>query len=127
MLVFSATSLYLTSLWNSGFSINFEAKSFITITVAVAVLYYILTPLSKLLLFPLNLLTFGLFSIAVNSLLFYLIVSHFSTIISIKEWSMPHIQFLFVNVGPAHLSATLNLVVCAVSMYIIINLFEKLV
>lgn len=127
MLVFSGVGLYATSLWNGGFTVSLEPKNFLLLTVAVALLYYLLTPLTKIVLFPLNFLTFGLFSVFLNSFLFYLIVRYFSTIISIEKWRMPEVKWLFFEAGPIDLGFIANVFVCALSVYLIINLLERLV
>jgi len=113
-------------LWNKGFDVSLVPIQFLIAVLAIAGLYYLLIPLSKIILLPLNFISFGLVSIAFNSLLFYLIISRFSGIISIKGWQAPHVQLLSLNAGPAEINAFWNIVLCSIVMYVVINLLEKL-
>lgn len=115
MLVFSAFALLLTSLWNKGFMLSPDLKTFLIATVVLAIIFYIIVPLSKVLLLPLNFLTLGLFSFLV-----YIAILHFSSstfhLFQIKEWRFNGYEVPYL----------LNLVLSSLSISSIINLLEQL-
>lgn len=109
-------ALYLTSLWNGGFSINFDIWTYVKAALISAAIYYLIRPLAKLVLLPLNILTLGLVSVAVYCLLFYLITSYFS-LIAIAGWTFQNYE----------ISQTANIFISAISVSTIINLLEHVI
>ena len=113
MIIFSAIALYVTSLWNKGFVLNMDWKNLLISTLVVAALYYLINPLAKIVLLPLNFLTFGLISLVVYFLLFYLLITHYS-FITIKSWTFNSYQ----------ISYYINIALSAFSVSTIINFLE---
>jgi uncharacterized membrane protein YvlD (DUF360 family) len=116
MLVFSLVALYLTALWNQGFSITPDWSIYLKAALISATIYYLIRPITKLVLLPLNILTMGLVGIAVYCLLFYFVTSFFS-LIAIDGW-------VFQNIA---ISQTANIFVSALSVSTIINLLEHII
>src|SRR3989344_8884144 len=85
MLIFSAVALFLTSIWNEGFKVNFNPYIFIRTIFLVALFYYFIAPLAKLILLPINWLTLGFLSSIIYILLFYFFISRLS-LVQIKPW-----------------------------------------
>ena len=69
MFIFSAIPLYLTSLWNVGFVVSNDPSIFIRSVILIAIAHYLIVPISKIILLPLNILTFGLVSFGIFILL----------------------------------------------------------
>ncbi len=115
MLVFSAAALYLTALWNQGFSIQADWLVYFKAALISAVIYYLIRPITKLVLLPLNIITMGLVSVAVYCLVFYFVTSFFS-LIAIEGW-------VFQSIG---ISQTANIFVSALSVSTIINSLEHI-
>lgn len=115
MLVFSAAALYLTTLWNQGFSIQADWLVYLKAALISAVIYYLIRPITKLVLLPLNIITMGLVSVAVYCLVFYFVTSFFS-LIAIEDW-------VFQSIG---ISQTANIFISALSVSTIINSLEHI-
>lgn len=112
MIVFSAAALYLTSLWNKGFILNMDWKNLLISTLAIAVLYYLINPVAKMILLPVNLLTFGLISMIVYFLLFHFVITHYS-LISIKSWTFNSYQInYYLNVALSAFSVSTIISFC---------------
>ena len=113
MIVFSGVALYLTSLWNKGFILNLDWKNLLISTLAIAVLYYLINPVAKMILLPINVLSFGLISMIVYFLLFHFVITHYA-LIAIKSWTL--------NSYP--ISYYLNVALSAFSVSTIISFLE---
>ncbi len=122
-IAFSAIAIYLTSLWNRGLVLPEHLDGFIKAGLVIALIYYIILPLSKIILMPLNLLTFGLMSF-----IFYLFVLHLLnrgfTILTITGWHFPGWQILGINFPAGEISYLGNLVLTSLSLSSIINILE---
>jgi hypothetical protein len=127
MFVFAAIGLYLTSLWNKGFILPLNNPFNMLKAVAlISVLWYILIPVSKLILFPLQIITMGLLSVVIYFLLFNFIFTKIP-VIEIKEWIFPGITWLGITINKTFISHTGNVVLSAFSLSTIINLLETVV
>lgn len=125
IVLFSALAVFLTSLWNQGFKIDFELKSFLSVIFLVAATTYLVLPLSKVVLLPLNLITFGLVSVALYVFTLYLIDNQLS-VINISSWDLQKFDFLGFTVEKTHISYMGNLILSSASLSAIIKLFENL-
>lgn len=124
MIIFSALALIFTSFWNKGFQINLN--TFITATLVLAFVYYLIVPFSRIVLLPLNIITLGLVSFLV-----YLAILHLSSdafhLFTITSWTFPGTSFFFVNIPKTYIPYLGNLVLSSVSISSIINLLEQLI
>lgn len=125
MIIFSALALYLTSLWNAGFKVNFNPYIFIRTVLLVAVFYYLIIPVAKFVLLPINLLTLGFISTIIYFLLFYFFITRFS-LVEIKAWNFPGMSFNGIIVKSIHLNYLMNLLLSSVSLSFIINFLEAI-
>lgn len=126
MFVFSAVALIVTSLWNKGFSIPIDTTTFPVIVIFVAILSYIIKPITKLILLPLNLITFGLVSLAVYCLLFYIIASQFQNV-HINSWKFDGFTFTGLTIPNLVISRVQNIALSSLSVSVIINMLEKII
>lgn len=123
MFVFTSLAIYLTSLWDKGFIIKYYPKELAVTIVALVALYYIIVPLMKLVLLPLNILTLGMVSLIAYFLLFYFFTNRFS-LLEIKEWTFPGLKLLNFTIPKMYINYVGNVVVSAASLSFIINFFE---
>lgn len=124
VIIFSAFSLFLTSLWNKGFVLS-DIKTFIVASVVLAVVFYVIIPLSKILLLPLNIITLGFVSFFV-----YIAILHFSSstfhLFQISSWEFPGANFYLFSLPKMQIPYLLNLVLSSLSISSIINVLEQL-
>lgn len=123
-IVFSATAIYLTALWNHGFIIKYDWMIFLKASLIITLIYYLIVPISKLILLPLNLFTFGLVSVVFYSLVLYFFLNKFS-LVQIKAWSFNGPTLGLFSL-PISISLLGNIFLVAFSISLIINLMEKI-
>lgn len=125
-IIFSGLSLYLTSLAIRGFTIKHDFKPFVFATLILAVVYYLIVPLSKLILLPLNVLTLGLVSVIAYILLFNYVIHYFG-FISIHPWVFEGISIFGFIIPKTPLNYIATLISSALLYSTIINLFELVI
>lgn len=125
MVVFSAIAIYLTSLWNKGFILPNTLAMFIKATVAVTLIYYLVIPISKLVLLPLNIITLGMMSFLVYLFALHLLNSGFN-FITIKDWIFNGASFLGLTVPKTSINYFFNLVLSSFSISFVINFLEQI-
>jgi uncharacterized membrane protein YvlD (DUF360 family) len=116
MIVFSALALYLTNLWNKGFLVSLTPVDFIKAILAISIVYYLISPIAKLILLPLNIITLGLASFIFTALLLHLINTQFG-FITIIPW----------NFNGFPINYWVNLALSSFSLSCIINILEKFI
>lgn len=125
MVVFSALAIYLTSLWNKGFILPNTLAMFIKATIAITVIYYLVLPISKLVLLPLNIITLGMMSFLVYLFALHLLNSGFN-FITIKDWVFNGASFLGLTVPKTSVNYFFNLVLSSFSISFVINFLEQI-
>ncbi len=125
MLIFSGVAIFLTSLWDKGFLVNFHFAVFLKTLVIVAIFYYIVMPITKLILLPINFLTLGLVSTLVYFLLFYFFITRFS-LINIKDWNFSGYSLNNFSISKMHIGYLFNVILSSFSLSFIINCLEAL-
>ncbi len=126
MIIFSAVALYLTALWNGGFNVNFNPLVFIRTILLVSLFYYLIMPITKLVLLPINLLTLGLVSSLIYFLLFYFFFTRFS-LVGIKPWEFQGLAFNGLSLKSMHIGYLTNVLLSSVSLSFIIRFLETIV
>jgi len=125
MIIFSGLSLYLTSFIIKGFIIRADLKSLIIAAFILALVYYLLTPLIKLILLPLNILTLGLLSIIVYIFLFNYVINKFNLVV-IQPWVFPGLDIGGFSIPTIEFNYWLTLITSSVLYSTIINLLEAI-
>ena len=126
MIVFSGVAILLTALWNKGFIIKADPIVYVKAALIIAAVFYLIVPISKMILLPLNILTFGLVSIVFYSVIFYFLLNRFD-LISIKEWIFPGAKILGIELTKIKIYGTANIFVSSLSISTIINLLETII
>ena len=126
MIIFSGVAIFLTALWNKGFIVKDDPMIYLKAALIIAAVYYLIVPASKLVLLPLNILTFGLVSVVFYAAIFYFLLNLFN-LISIEEWVFPGAKMLGITLGKIKISSTANIFVSSFSISTVINLLEKII
>ena len=116
MIIFSGIAIFVTALWNKGFVIKTDPLIYLKASLIIALVYYLITPISKIILLPLNIFTFGFVSVVFYAVIFYFLLNHFGLVV-IKDW-----VFLGNNI-----SSLVNIFISSFSISAIINLLEKVI
>jgi uncharacterized membrane protein YvlD (DUF360 family) len=126
MIIFSGVAILLTSLWNKGFVIKSDPMIYFKAALIIAAVYYLIVPVSKLILLPLNILTLGSVSVIFYAAIFYLLLSRFN-LIHIKEWLLPEMKLLGITISKMEISGLSNVFISSLSISTIINLLETII
>lgn len=124
MIIFSVVAIFLTAIWNKGFVIQPDPMLYLKAALVITMVNYLIVPVSKLVLLPLNILTLGLVSIIFYSFIFYFLLNNFN-LINIKEWVFSGTKLLGITLGEIKISGLANIFVSSFSISTIINLLEK--
>lgn len=126
MIIFSGLAIFLTSLWNKGFVIKLDPMVFLKASLLIAAVYYLVLPISKLILLPLNIISLGLVSIIFYSAVLFFLFNRFN-LIFIKEWSFSGLKIFHFTIAGMEISRTLNIFISSFSISTIINLLETII
>lgn len=114
IILFSGVALYLTAAWNKGFVIPANWTLFLQATLLLALAYYLILPLTKIILLPLNLLTFGFLSTLLYVATLYILSNHLG-LLEINNWIF----------GETNISYGFNLFLSSLSISVIIKTLEQ--
>lgn len=90
--VYYTTALFLTSLLLSGLRITGGIPSYIIGGIILSLMMFLLKPILSILSFPLNMITFGFFSIVVNGIILFLLTI-FVPQINVYPFTIPAVSF----------------------------------
>lgn len=110
----------LTYIFTGSFLISGGLVSFLIASLILTLLNLLLKPILKLLFFPVNVLTLGLFSLIINALVFYVFI-RLSSSVSITEWTFPGISLNGFSISPVKLNFMGSLFVESLSLSLITN------
>jgi len=125
LFIFSCFALFITSFWNKGFILPSQTSQFLILALVLALIFLVVSPIAKVVLFPLNLLTFGLFSFLLYVFFLHLLSTAYH-LFGVTPWHFPGITLLFVTIPPTQLNYIGNLVLSSLSLSSIINLLDQL-
>lgn len=125
MIIFSGLALYITSLWNKGFILNLDLKNFLIAMVIVAIVFYFINPIAKLILLPVNIITMGIMSLVAYILIFHFFLTNFS-LIQLKEWVFTGITINGFTLNKMAISYWANVCLTSLSVSFVINCLEKI-
>ena len=126
MIIFSLVAIFLTSLWNKGFIIKEDPMIYLKAALIIAAVYYLIVPVSKLILLPLNILTLGFVSVIFYAAIFYFLLNRFQ-LINIGEWVFPGIKLFGITLTEMKISGLSNIFISSFSISTIINLLETII
>lgn len=114
-------ALWVTELVIPGFSVTGTIGDLSTITLGLVALHTFVRPILKIITLPLNMASFGMFSIAINAFLIYTLSLVFPEI-TIRPWTFPGLSLAWVTL-PAFefgILATYAVVACCISGIILV-------
>lgn len=126
MIIFSGVAIFLTALWNKGFVIRPDPMIFLKASILIATVYYLVLPISKLILLPLNIITLGLVSIIFYSAVLFFLFNRFD-LIFVKDWSFSGLKIFHFTIAAMKISRTFNIFISSFSISTIINLLETII
>lgn len=91
--VFHLAALWLTTQWLTGLTISGGWQTYFFAGFVLGLLNMLLKPILKLLFFPVNAVTLGLFSIVINAAVFFLFLQLVPQV-SISAWTFPGVELL---------------------------------
>lgn len=89
--VFYTTALFLSSLLLSGLIIHGGVTTYVIGGIVLSLMMLLLKPILSILSFPLNMITFGFFSIVVNGIILFLLTI-FVPQIAVHPFAIPHLS-----------------------------------
>lgn len=122
--VFSAVSLLLTAYLIKGFSISYDFKTFFITTLILAFVYYIIKPITKIILLPFNLLTMGLVSTIAYVAIFYFVLTRLS-LAGIEAWTYEGFKTAFFTIPKFYFNYLFTIISSAMLYSFFINLLNK--
>lgn len=90
--VFYTTALFLASLLLSGLVIKGGIPTYLIGGIVLTLMMFVLKPILSILSFPINMITFGFFSIIVNSIILFLLTI-FVPNITVHPFILSHLSF----------------------------------
>ncbi len=118
---YSLFTLWATTIIINSFKIKNGVYGFFYTAAIFSLLNLLVRPILKLILFPINLLTFGLLSWIINVIILYLLIK-ISALVTIVPWNFPGISFNNIVISAYHLNFWLTFIVTSFIIGIIVNL-----
>lgn len=125
MVIFSLISIFLITLIVKGFEIKPDIYSYLLAAVVLSLVYYLIIPILKLILLPLNILTLGLASFLAYLIIFNFVINRFNLLI-IKPWHFDGLTIGSFSIPPIDLSYWPTLILVVVLYSTLINFFESI-
>lgn len=111
-------SLFLTSLLFSGLIIDGGLGGYLVAGLLLAVGFLIVKPVLNIITLPLNMVTFGLFSIITNMLILYLVDVLFPPL-QIVPFTVPEFSFVGITIQSFYASTFLSYLLISATIYAI--------
>lgn len=116
--IVATLSLFLTSIVFSGLIIDGGLGGFLVAGLLLAAGILIIKPILNIITLPLNVVTFGLFSIITNMLILYLVDVLFPPL-QIVPFTVPQFSFLGITVASFYASTFLSYLIISATIYAI--------
>ena len=126
MLIFSATSLFLLTRFDSGVILSSDWEKILMGIILIAIIYYIVHPFMKILLLPINIITLGLTSF-ISYIIIFIIVNNYFDLIKFRDWEFPGIYFNSIIIRSFTLSPLANKVFSAFFISLVISFLETII
>lgn len=125
MVIFSGLSIFSLTIFNPSFKVVGDVQNFIYLSILIAIIYYLLTPILRLILLPINVLTLGFFSFIVYALIFNFAIDYFH-LATISSWDFPGLSTNIVIIPRLFIDDFYNRIFCAFYISFFISLLEFL-
>ncbi len=122
-LLFHAFALWLTTQIVPGITVGGGWQGILMTAVVLSLLMLLVKPLLKILFIPINFMTFGLLSWAVNVVVVYLL-TFLAPGVHVNPWTYPGAEFSGFVIPPMQISYLLSLTLVTVSIALITNILD---
>lgn len=112
---------FMTYLFSGGFKVDGGLLSYLIGALILTLLNMLLKPILKMLFFPINALTLGLFSLIITIVVFYLFV-RLSAFVVISAWTFPGISLGVFILSSYKLNFIETLIIASLFMSLLTNL-----
>jgi len=116
----------LTQLFKDSFMVNGDVWTYLFSALILGAMNLLLKPLLKLLFFPINALTLGLFSVLINSGIFYIFLRAMPQI-KLVPWPFPGLSLIGFTIQPFTLNYLATLIVVSLMLTFITNFLTYLI
>jgi putative membrane protein len=123
--IYNLICLYLAALIVPGFIIHRDLKFLAIAGVVFTLLNFFLKPLIKILFFPINLLTLGLFAWIVNVVILYILI-FFVPQIRIIEWNFAGLVYSGFAIPAIHFTKFMTIVLTSFILSLLYNFLNWL-
>lgn len=103
------TTLYLVTLFDKGFRVEGDLQIFLTTAAVFTLIALFLKPLLKILFFPINLLSLGLFSWLINVAVLYLL-TFFVPQVKVLVWDFSGFSYQQFTLPAYHFTVIINFI-----------------
>lgn len=124
LFIFSCFALFVTAWWNKGFILPTQTLAFVELAGILALIFLVVNPIAKIVLFPLNMLTFGFFGFILYIFFIHLLSTYYH-LFGLTAWHFPGVSLWIVTVPSLSLNYLSNLVLSSLSLSSIINTLDQ--
>ena len=111
----------MTFIFKSSFTIGNSLLNFLVAALILTALNLLLKPILKVLFFPVNVITLGLFSLIINALTFYIFIL-LSPQVHITSWLFPGFSFQDFHLKSYQLNFIETLLAVSISLSLVTNI-----
>lgn len=111
----NGVALYLTAYYISGFNLPKELKILALVVLVFTLVHLLVKPILKLFMGPINFITFGLVSLALDVGILYGLTILFRQL-SFTPWQSPEAMFLGIIIPAYNLNSIAVIIVSAISV-----------
>jgi len=124
-IIFNSFALWLTSQILPGLDISDGWQKLLAAGLILCILMFLVKPILKILLLPLNFLTFGILTWFINVFLIYLL-SILVPDVTVKSWVFNGISTYGLSIAPLKITYFFALVLSALMITTIVKVLEQL-
>ncbi len=119
--IYNLVCLFLATLIIPGFSIEGGVRVLLFASIVFTLLNFFLKPLIKILLFPINFITLGLFSFLVNVIIIYVLI-YFVSQIKITPWTFYGFSYQGFSIPTIYFTNFLTILIASFLLSIFFNI-----
>ena len=124
LFIFSCFALFVTAWWNKGFILPSQTLAFVELAGILALIFLVINPIAKIVLFPLNILTFGFFGLILYIFFIHLLSTYYH-FFGLTAWRFPGVSLWLITIPSLQLNYLSNLVLSSLSLSSIINTLDQ--
>jgi putative membrane protein len=123
--LFNVFALHFADLIIPGFKINGNIEFLFLAAFFFTILNFFIKPIAKLLFFPINLVTLGLFSFVINAGILYALI-YLVHQIKIQAWSFPGLHLYGFSIPQAYIQTLPTVILTSIFISLLLNILNWL-